>query len=498
MIAYMSAAFVNIESKIHHSLTRSMRPLQVGMFWRFLIAMFASSCLGMVLYVIGSVYYQTNKLRERMSSPQLEQKMEVKFLNALPMLRAAEPFNAICANVLRTLAQDIFTMDVLPRDGRNSIQEVERDRRFDLTYVRSNRAVCSYPDRATATDAEGKTSFSHADIVDAGNWTRLDEERGGWHKVSSIAPLASPSEKLIIGVHIYDAREALLRLNEFPWSAVVPFIALLNLCCAFSLVPLLVRRIRRAQRVANEWTNGEVSARIHDDRQDEFGDLIHSFNHLADSFEDVIKVKQDLAAADERNKLARDLHDTAKQRAFALNLQLTALTLCSSNMEQSKRIAITALSLVHHLQSDLSAVIKRLSASTIAEDGIRKVIGQEIHGLLSGAGISWTIDISDKVDAALQATPELTQQVFLIAIEAVANALRHSSTKTIELTMTEMKGRYFLSVLDNGSGFDVQRSSDVGMGLANMRLRARSLPGSIFSIVSTAQAGTTILVEFNL
>lgn len=444
---------------------------KIGMFWRFLAAMFVSSCVGTALFIGVLSTYGELHTRRVLASADLQRKMDTLFAASLPLLQQAAPVPALCENVLRTLARDVFSEDVLRRDSANGLTQLLQSGRFGLAYSAGGRTVCTYPHGPAAMPAEGRM-------------------------IRSVLPAQGAT--LAADIRFYDPWMALKR-SPTPWNTILVFIAVLNLSCAFSLVPLLVRRIRRAQAIAREWTDGHIAARIEDCQRDEFGDLAMSFNGLADSIADVIRVKQELAAADERNRLAQDLHDTAKQRAFALNLQLTALKSLGSQLPPAAAtISATALTLVRQLQSDLATVIQRLSAATIAESGIGKLVDDEMHALLANSGIAWSVDIPDAVAAALQPAPQIAQQVFLIAMEAVANALKHADARRIAVSMAARAGGYVLSVQDDGQGFDVPGAGIRGMGLANMRLRARSLPEGHLSIISSPDAGTGVNVRFTM
>lgn len=448
------------------------KPWHVGMFWRFLAAMFVSSCVGTALFIGVMSTYGEWHTRRTLASNELQQKMDAQFAAALPLLRQAAATPGLCETVLRTLARDIFSEDVLRRDSANSLTQLLQSGRFSIAYALAGKPVCAYPGAAAPAE-DG-------------------------HDGHRLLRSAVQTEQLAASIHFYNSWMALKR-SPTPWNTILVFIAVLNLSCAFSLVPLLVRRIRRAQAAASDWTEGRIDARIEECQRDEFGDLTASFNRLADSIADVIRVKQDLAAADERNRLAQDLHDTAKQRAFALSLQLTALKSLGPQLpEAAANISATALMLVRQLQNDLSSVIQRLSAATIAESGMRKLIGDEMHGLLGNSGIAWSVDIPDAVAAVLQPAPQVAQQVFLIAMEAVANALKHADASRISVSLSAHSGGYVLSVQDDGDGFDVPSAGINGMGIANMRLRARSLPDGHLSIISSADAGTGVNVRFRL
>lgn len=458
---------------------------QLGMFWRFLFAMFISSLIGIEMFVVVTSVYGQWQLRQKLTPGVVVELLKNDFAAVAPNLELAHDHPALCNAVLRSLSHTSTALTLLPDGGPNSLASMVKSGRLRLHYFWNGNEVCSYP-------ANRRFEAS----VEPGASGNPDRQ---YYSVTRVAAEAMPTQLTLELTPRSVFAQILQATEEMPWNVLLLFTAFQNFCCALTLAPILVRRIKRAEVVARGWTEGNMLSRINDSRRDEFGNLVRSFNQLADSFVDVIKVKQELAAVEERNRLARDLHDTAKQRAFALNLQLTALeSLGASNQAESTRLATSALSLVHHLQNDLSNVIKRLSASTIAEVGMREVLRQEIASLFDGSGIHWNVLISDEVDGILRETPQLAQQILLIAIEAAANVLRHSSATTMRVRLSEADDEYTLSIEDDGKGLDVVESHSLGMGLTNMRLRTRSLPKGVFSMVNKDNGGIVVTVRFQL
>nr|WP_245200237.1 histidine kinase [Herbaspirillum sp. LeCh32-8] len=457
------------------------RRKQLGMFWRFLVAMFLASFIGLEIFVILGSAYDEHKLIRKLDAPEFEAALNAELAKGAAIAHQTAGRDPSCALVLQTLVFNSNALKVLDNLGANSRERMAPAGRISLAYLQDGQTLCRYAPNAARRDAA------------------LDGASVSTYRYQVANP-AQPGEQLQL--HVDVLRTPTLQwvaTKDMPWNALVLFVAVLNLCCAITLAPILVRRIKRAEKVARGWTEGDMHARIDDSRNDEFGSLVRSFNTLADSFVDVIKVKQELAAVEERNRLARDLHDTAKQRAFALNLQLTALrTLADSDPAEASRLTRSASSLVHHLQNDLSNVIRRLSASTVAELGMREVLRQEVASLFEGSAIDWQIHISDDIDDLLREAPHLAQQILLIAIEASANVLRHAQASRIVIAFQESEDRYTLCIEDDGRGFDDQNSDAMGMGLSNMRLRARSLPHGELSVTGGSAGGAAVWVRFRL
>jgi signal transduction histidine kinase len=318
----------------------------------------------------------------------------------------------------------------------------------------------------------------------------------GWSRVWRLGTGENSSGILTLGFYALSPFAILVNNKDVSWTTIGVFILVINVFSVLTLVPLLVKRIKRAEKAASAWTQGDLTARIGDTGDDEFGRLSERFDEMADALSGVIEVKLALAAAEERNRLARDLHDTAKQRAFALGLQLTALRRSSLKSAEAAKIASAAIAVVSNLQQDLADVIKRLSAPTIAEIGLRCALIEAIGALLNGSGVSWTLLFSQEDEIRLARAPEVARQLLLISSECCANVLKHANATQMNLAIRADGALFTLRIADDGQGFDPRRAEATGMGLSNMRLRANSLPSGTLNLITGVGNGTVITVTF--
>ena len=86
----------------------------------------------------------------------------------------------------------------------------------------------------------------------------------------------------------------------------------------------LTNRLQRLSTCAHSWSQGDFSVFVDDPSRDELGELARDLNQMAQRLEDLLDQRQEMSIAAERNRLARDLHDSAKQQAFAASAQLGA------------------------------------------------------------------------------------------------------------------------------------------------------------------------------
>lgn len=272
------------------------------------------------------------------------------------------------------------------------------------------------------------------------------------------------------------------------------FMALMSLTFGFIVARQLTKRLERIFAAANGWARGDFSAVVNDHSADELGELARRLNRMAYELGDIVTLRQNLAAAEERNRLARDLHDTVKQRAFALSMQIgAAQASLESNAVAAVRKRLTeAERLALQIQRELVTLLEELRSDAQHNQNIVS----ELWDLIT----EWSRQSGVQVKMECRKVPSLSgavkTELFRIAQESLSNVARHAAAKNVlvRLGCDGDKQMVSLTIRDDGCGFDV-KSVTIGMGLQNMRERAESLPGGVFTIESQPQAGVCIEVR---
>ncbi|MGH8082736.1 MAG: HAMP domain-containing protein, partial [Lysobacter sp.] len=233
-------------------------------------------------------------------------------------------------------------------------------------------------------------------------------------------------------VRLADGTQVAIGLNYWPgWATdtdyVIPYdlarTMLYTLSIGASFVALwmwlLLRRVRRATQAADRWAAGDFSARIVDRSRDEFSALAERFNRMADALAKAMSLEKVLGGSLERNRIARDLHDTAKQRSFVLGLKLTELEHDAHGDARLLRTIDEARALADRLQQDLIDAVSGFSAPAIAELGLREAISRNLADLLTGSPIVLDLDLPPALLARLQSQPAAAQELLMITHEAV-------------------------------------------------------------------------------
>jgi NarL family two-component system sensor histidine kinase LiaS len=253
----------------------------------------------------------------------------------------------------------------------------------------------------------------------------------------------------------------------------------------------MVRRLHRVTQATEAWSQGDFSEFISDPTGDEISQLAERLNHMAEQLQQFLRRSQELAVSEERNRLARDLHDSAKQEALAASFHLgTALTLFERDPQRAKNHLAEADHLVDSVRGELTDLIHELRPPSINGDNFDETINEYLIEWAHQAGIKATLKVTGSLDVPL----DVKQAIFRIMQEAIANVARHSAAEQVIVTLQYGEQRAELTVRDDGRGFDTQEHFD-GIGLESMRERAESLGGD-FSVFSTVGQGTQINAAF--
>jgi signal transduction histidine kinase len=270
------------------------------------------------------------------------------------------------------------------------------------------------------------------------------------------------------------------------------FMAIMSFVFGSIIARQLTKRLERISTAAEAWGRGDFTALAEDNSADEIGELSRRLNRMAEELREVVALRQNLAASEERNRLARDLHDTVKQRAFALSMQIAAT---QALMETSPTAATTRLAeaekLAHQIQQELVTIIDELRP----QSSTAKTLPATMRETLNDWSRQTNIPTEFRADG-VPSLPETAQAEWLrILQEALSNIARHSGAKTVAVQIHSTdNGHVRMTIRDNGRGFDpAQRNG--GMGLRNMRERAEALPGGQFTLTSSPQDGTRIQVR---
>ncbi|MFI6036680.1 GAF domain-containing sensor histidine kinase [Streptomyces sp. NPDC051315] len=202
---------------------------------------------------------------------------------------------------------------------------------------------------------------------------------------------------------------------------------------------------------------------------------------------------RELTIAEERSRLAHELHDAVSQKLFSLRLTAqAAAALVDRDPSRAKGELQQVAALAAEAADELRAAVVELRPAALDEDGLVATLRTQVQVLdrAHSARVTFT-------SHGVRALPAAQEEALLrVAQEALHNALRHSGAEHVDVTLHKRGPDTVLRITDDGSGFDPTAIRRAGrhLGLVSMRDRASGVGGSL-TVESAPGKGTTIEME---
>lgn len=255
----------------------------------------------------------------------------------------------------------------------------------------------------------------------------------------------------------------------------------------------LRHRLTRLAAAAQAWSQGDFTVAPRDKSGDEIGELTRTLNRMAEQLQTLLHTRDELARVEERNRLARDLHDTVKQQTYAARMQLTAAKNLLGTHPAAAEHLEAALQLNRETQQELKLIIDELRPAALAGKGLAQALHDYAARWQTHTGIQLSISVSG--DRPL---PLLVEQVlYRVLQEALANVARHAEADTVTVGLNIQPPAVTLTVADNGRGFDPHAITAHSFGLTGMRERLREINGTL-TVNSTPITGTQVSAQVPL
>ena len=203
---------------------------------------------------------------------------------------------------------------------------------------------------------------------------------------------------------------------------------------------------------------------------------------------------QDRAALDERQRLARELHDSVSQALYGIALGArTARALLARDPTQAAEPLDYMLSLTDTAMEEMRALILELRPESLEREGLASALRKLAEATQHRQRLIVQAHICNEPAIALEAK----QAFYRIAQEALHNIIKHANATTIDLTLETAPDAVTLTVADDGAGFDTSASFPGHLGLRSMRERMARLGGDL-TITSTPGQGATIRATLSI
>lgn len=218
---------------------------------------------------------------------------------------------------------------------------------------------------------------------------------------------------------------------------------------------------------------------------------VHSLQRLAEEKTELSKTAKAAATMEERQRLARDLHDVVSQQLFALSMMSSAsLRLFDQDPEKARKQLEQISEIAGKAQGEMRALLLHLRPVQLSGESLCEGIVKLIQELKRKTSLTFEASV-DEIENLSNAAEE---HIFRIVQEALSNILRHADATKVKLLLTEDSGYIQLYIGDNGKGFDIHEERMASYGLKTMRERCEQIGGT-YNIRSKTQEGTYIEIR---
>lgn len=200
-----------------------------------------------------------------------------------------------------------------------------------------------------------------------------------------------------------------------------------------------------------------------------------------------------LSVSQERNRMARELHDTLAHSLSAVSVQLEAAEalINSARVDDGRTMLGQAQATARQGLGEARRAILALRASPLEDLGLAGAIRARAESAAQRAGFALTLNLPAQLG---EVGLEVEECVYRIADEALENAVRHAQATAVTVQLVVEGGNLVLTVIDDGQGFGWVQMPEGHFGMQGMQERA-ALVGGQLSVVSTPEMGTRVVVR---
>lgn len=302
--------------------------------------------------------------------------------------------------------------------------------------------------------------------------------------------------------YIYFSFDAL-----WPWGilhglSVVGIVAMIGAGFGFWQSGRTKKRLEQLEEEMQLLEKGHLSLEIPTFGEDEIGRLGEQLESIRKRWEEQVNSLQRLSTSnaqlaekarfsavnEERQRLARELHDAVSQQLFAISMTATALgRILDKDTEKSRHQVSLIEEMASAAQSEMRALLLHLRPVHL--EGKR--LSQGLQDLLQELQAKVPMEIIFEMDDGIKLSKGVEDHLFRIVQEALSNTLRHSKAEKVEIRLLRRGETVRLMIRDDGIGFDLNQKKQISYGLVSMEERVMEIGGTL-QIVTAPGKGTRI------
>ncbi|TCP58008.1 NarL family two-component system sensor histidine kinase LiaS [Tumebacillus sp. BK434] len=287
---------------------------------------------------------------------------------------------------------------------------------------------------------------------------------------------------------------------------VLAMIVLPGIVSGFAFGNGLKQRLEELVEATLRYEKGQFAHRVPALGDDEIGLAGDRLNEMAQRVEKQVASLQRLSTEkaemqdqlkksvilEERQRLARELHDAVSQQLFAISMMSSAVQENLTYTEENKiHQQITMIEkMAGHAQKEMRALLLHLRPATLEGKGLR----EGLEELLQEFQAKQPIDIRAEITEIPPLSKGVEDHLFRIVQEGLSNVLRHSQATSVTVRVGAIDSQVFLRMIDNGVGFEMNAQKTSSYGMQMMQERAHEI-GGVLDLISAPGKGTQLSLK---
>ncbi|WP_138495313.1 sensor histidine kinase [Paenibacillus pinistramenti] len=287
-------------------------------------------------------------------------------------------------------------------------------------------------------------------------------------------------------------------------------VVLISLGAAYGFYDVyrIKRRLDLIRTSLVQWEKGNLSRTVPKLGEDEVGQLGEQLERIGKRWEEQVTSLQRLstnnaqlaeqarvsAIIEERQRLARELHDAVSQQLFAISMTATAVgRTLEKDFDKAQRQVELIEEMASVAQSEMRALLLHLRPVYLEGKELTQGVEELVRELKTKVPMEIVLDM----DSDLSLVKGIENHLFRIIQEAMSNTLRHAKADRMEIRIFRRGDSVRVILRDNGVGFELDEAKQASYGLSNMQERIREVGGSIQFITAPGK-GTRIEITVPL
>jgi PAS domain S-box-containing protein len=200
-----------------------------------------------------------------------------------------------------------------------------------------------------------------------------------------------------------------------------------------------------------------------------------------------------LAVAEDRERIARELHDGVIQSLFGVGMTLQAVDLAADQPDAVRAALATSMNSIDTVIEDVRNYVFQLRPGLLADHQLHAAIDRLVREFQSISQVTTVVDVDASVAAALTLR---AGDIVQLTREALSNVRRHAHATTCRVSLKRTEDAALLEIDDDGDGFEPTAGAHSGQGLRNLAERSASLDGRL--TINSGATGTTVTIRLPL